>query len=139
MFSYLWSLRHQFIKYFIVGISGVVLDMGSLILFKEWFGIAPTVAIVINQVFLLSYNFSLNKYWSFREHPLSHRQVTRYLTLAFANYIFSVVVMYVFNHLLNFEYRLVRIATIAIAVAWNFFLYKYWVYTKVEDQQNGQS
>jgi putative flippase GtrA len=36
--------------------------------------------------------------------------------------------MYVFNHGFGFDYRLVRICSIALMVSWNFFLYKYWVY-----------
>jgi len=126
--KYFWSVRHQFAKYFIVGISGVVLDMASLVLLKEYFGWAPTAAVIVNQVFLLSYNFSLNKYWSFRDKAMPHKQIVRYLILAAVNYLFSVGAMYVFNHIWEFDYRLVRLATIAAMVSWNFFLYKYWVY-----------
>lgn len=125
---YLWSLRRQFAKYFITGISGVVLDMGSLIILKEIFGWKPVWAVVANQAFLLVYIFLVNKYWSFRDHSLPHKQVARFLILAMFNYLFAVTFMYVFNHKLGFDYRLVRMASIAMMVAWNFFLYKYWVY-----------
>ncbi|OGH79232.1 MAG: hypothetical protein A2469_03495 [Candidatus Magasanikbacteria bacterium RIFOXYC2_FULL_40_16] len=125
---YFWSLRREFAKYFIVGFSGLLLDMGSLILFTEVFGIIPVVSVILNQVFLLTYNFSLNKYWSFRNKAMPHKQLVRYLSLAVFNYLFSVGTMYVFNHILNWDYRIVRIATIAVMVSWNFFLYKYWVY-----------
>jgi len=126
--SFFWSLRHQFIKYFIIGISGVILDIGSLVLLKEYFHLMPVVAVVINQVFLLAFNFTLNKYWSFRDHQLPHRQMMRYLMLAGFDYLFSITIMYYFNQLLGYDYRLVRIASIAAMVSWNFFLYKYWVY-----------
>ncbi len=126
--NYLWSLRREFTKYFIVGFSGLFLDMGSLILFTEVFEIVPVVSVILNQVFLLAYNFSLNKYWSFRNKAMPQKQLVRYLTLALFNYGFSVLTMYLFNHLLDFDYRLVRIATIVVMVSWNFFLYKYWVY-----------
>lgn len=125
---YFWSVRRQFAKYFIVGISGVFLDMATLIFFKEIFGMAPTIAVIVNQILLLSYNFILNKYWSFREKSLPHKQIVRFIILAAANYAFSVGVMYIFNHLLNFDYRFIRLASIAVMVSWNFLLYKYWVY-----------
>jgi len=127
-FSYFWSVRHQFTKYFIVGISGVFLDLATLIFFKEFFGFNATVAVVCNQILMLTYNFLLNKYWSFKNKEIPQKQIVRYLILAGFNYFFSVGVMYLFNHLVNYDYRLVRIATIAVMVLWNFFLYKYWVY-----------
>ena len=51
-----WSLRYQFIRYFIIGIFGVVW-MSSMILFKEMFGWAPITAVIVNQAFLLVYVF----------------------------------------------------------------------------------
>lgn len=125
---YGWSVRHQFAKYFVVGASGFVLDFGLLVFFKEVFGINPTLAVVANQAFVLAYNFSLNKYWTFGNKEIPHKQLMRYLTLAAANYGFSVLMMYIFNEVLGFDYRLVRLGTILAAVSWNFFLYKYWVY-----------
>lgn len=125
---YFWSLRREFAKYFIVGFSGVFLDMGFLILFVEKFHMLPVVAVVVNQVILLNYNFILNKYWSFRNKAMPHKQVVKYLSLAAVNYAFSVGMMYWFNHLVNFDYKIVRMSTIVIMVSWNFFLYKYWVY-----------
>lgn len=125
---YLWNLRRQFIKYFIVGFSGLFLDIGSLILFKEVLGISPVLAVVINQIFLLTYNFSLNKYWSFRNKEMPQKQIVRYGILAGANYLVSVSAMYIFNHRFGFDYRIVRVGTIILMVSWNFFLYKYWVY-----------
>lgn len=126
--AYFWSLRQEFAKYFIVGFSGLFLDIGTLILFTEKFGMLPVVAVVVNQSVLLVYNFLLNKYWSFKSKTMPHKQLVKYLTLAGFDYLFSVVMMYFFNHVLHFDYRLVRIATIAIMVSWNFFIFKYWVY-----------
>lgn len=126
--NYFWSLRQEFTKYFIVGFSGLFLDMGTLILFTEKFGMYPVVAVVFNQMILLTYNFLLNKYWSFKNQAMPHKQLVRYLSLTGFNYVLSVLFMYEFNHILEFDYRIVRVCTIAIMVSWNFFLYKYWVY-----------
>ncbi|PIZ96344.1 MAG: hypothetical protein COX80_01560, partial [Candidatus Magasanikbacteria bacterium CG_4_10_14_0_2_um_filter_33_14] len=71
--QYAWSVRHQFTKYFIVGISGVFLDLATLIFFKEFFGFNATVAVVCNQILMLTYNFILNKYWSFKNKEIPHK------------------------------------------------------------------
>ncbi|MDD2656009.1 MAG: GtrA family protein [Patescibacteria group bacterium] len=136
--QYALSVRHQFTKYFIVGFSGLFLDLATLIFFKEFFGLNATIAVILNQILMLTYNFLLNKYWSFKNKEMPHRQIVRYLVLAGFNYLFSVGVMYLFNHILEFDYRLVRIATIAVMVMWNFFLYKYWVYREERGTGNGE-
>ncbi|MBI4992779.1 MAG: GtrA family protein [Candidatus Magasanikbacteria bacterium] len=123
-----WSLRHQFFRYFCVGFSAFILDMGSLMLLKEVFDWKPITAVIANQVFIIAYVFLLNKYWSFDSKELDHRQLVRFLILVGFNYAVSITTMYIFNHRLAFDYRLVRIGTIILATCWNFLSYKYWVY-----------
>jgi len=126
----LLSLRHEFIKYFVIGFSGFLLDVGSLFVLKQYVGVRPIFAVIINQPFLLIYVFYLNKLWSFRAGGLTHSQMLRFLTVAGMNYIISAAWMFVFNEHLHVQYLIARTLNIALAVAWNFLLYKYWVYTK---------
>ncbi|MFA5247671.1 MAG: GtrA family protein [Patescibacteria group bacterium] len=126
--KFLWSLRQQFAKYFIVGVIGVILDMSSLIFLKEILHLLPFIAVIANQIFILTFVFLANKYWSFKQHSLTHRQLLRFSIVMIFNYSFSVSVMYIFNNRLKFDYRLIRLASIILAVSWNFLLYKYFVY-----------
>ncbi|MBI2444176.1 MAG: GtrA family protein [Candidatus Magasanikbacteria bacterium] len=125
---HLWTLRHQFSRYFIIGVSAVILDIGTLYLLKEYLQIPPVWAVVINQAVLLNYVFWLNKHWSFRGSGVTHQQAVRFGILAGLNYAFSVGWMWLGNHQLQFNYLLVRLANIILSVGWNFLLYKYWVY-----------
>ena len=127
-FTFLHSIRKQFFCFFIVGITGLVIDMTSLVLLKEMFEIRPVHAVITSQIGVLVYNFTLNKFWSFKNTQRPHKQAVRYATLAGVNYLFSVVVMYLFAEMLTFDYRIVRIVSIGCMGCWNFFLYKYWVY-----------
>ncbi|MEK7623454.1 MAG: GtrA family protein [Patescibacteria group bacterium] len=136
--TYLWSLRRQFAKYFLVGISGFVLDLGSLIFFKRVLGLGATTAVVLNQPIVLVYNFALNKWWSFRNHALPHWQLVRYLCIAGGNYIFSVTAMHLLHDQMSIDYRLARVMTVAAMVPVNFWLYKHWVYTE-KSQTNSPS
>ena len=123
-----WTLRYQFIKYFIVGISGFILSFSLLVFAKEILGISAVVATVVIGIILISFNFLLNKYWSFREKSLPHKQVVRYLILSGFNYLLSIGSMYLFHDQFGWDYRLVNIGTVAVMVSWNFLLFKYWVY-----------
>ena len=128
----LWDMRQQFIRYFVVGISGVILDLITLIFLKEYIHITPVVAVLINQALVLEFNYTLNRLWSFKSTGLKRKQMVRYLSLATLNYIFAAGAMYVGHDQFGFDYRLVRLASIALMVSWNFILYRNWVY-RVEE------
>lgn len=124
-----WNHRVEFTKYFITGVSGVILDMGSLYALKEYANFSPVVAVVINQAVLVNYVFLLNRYWSFKAHTgMARQQIVRFYILAGFNYIFSIGWMWVLHHDWGVHYLLARLSNIALAVGWNFLLYKYWVY-----------
>jgi putative flippase GtrA len=127
-----WSMRHQFVKYFIIGIGAVILDVGSLYLLKQNLHLRAFVAVVINGIFVLSYVFFLNKYWAFKSSGISHKQIIRFLILSGVNYAIAIGCMYIFNEKLGFNYLVVRLSNVALSVAWNFLLYKYWVYRQDE-------
>ena len=126
--QYFWRVRFEFTKYFVIGFSGMFLDIATLVLFKEVFGMWATLAVVFNQIIVIAYNFTLNKYWSFKNKALLHKQFVRYKLVFAANYFIAVWAMYVFSERFEFDYRIVRISTIALSVSWNFLIYKYWVY-----------
>jgi putative flippase GtrA len=128
LFEKFWSMRHQFIKYAVTGISAVVLDMGSLYILKEYGGINPVVAVVVNQFFIVNYVFFINKYWSFGAHGMTGRQMFRFLIVASWNYAFAIFWMWLFYERLEMNYLLARILNIMFAVSWNFLLYKFFVY-----------
>lgn len=121
-------MRREFAKYFIIGISAFVLDLGSLFWLKERMGFSPVTAVIINQIFILNYVFFLNQRWSFRAKGATHKQIARFYLLALGNYLFSIFWMWLMHKQFNLNYLVARVANIIMAVAWNFFLYKYWIY-----------
>jgi len=132
-----WSLRREFVKYFIIGVSGVILDVGTLYLLKEYAHVRPVVAVIINQAFLINYGFFLNKFWAFKSKGMTHRQIVRFYLLAGANYLFSIAWMWLFSEHLGVNYLIARVANVALAVGWNFLLYKHWVYKGAESGELG--
>ena len=128
MFKKMWSLKAELTKYFLIGTSGVFIDLLTLILLKEFFGLNPVISVIINQLIMIVYIFCLNKYWTFKNKTMPQRQLVRFMILFIVNYFISIGIMYYFNKIMNFDYRIIRIANIAVSTFWNFALYKYWVY-----------
>ncbi len=136
---YIINARKQLFRYAVVGTSGFGLDFLTLFAFTTYAGLNPTIAVIYNQAITLSYNFTLNKLWSFENKTMPHKQLVRYLTLAAWNYIFSVGAMYILNELFGMHYMLARLLSVLVMVSWNFLLYRHWVYAEVhtlnEDEQ----
>ncbi|MFA6105071.1 MAG: GtrA family protein [Patescibacteria group bacterium] len=124
----LWNSRKEFVKYFTIGISAFIADVGCLFVLKEFFGLPATLAVIIYQPFIVYGVFYLNKHWSFQAGGITHRQIIRFIILTAANYGISIVWMYFAHDRMGIQYLIARTLNIALSVAWNFLLYKYWVY-----------
>ncbi len=106
----------------------MILDLGSLFLFREAFGVHPAVGVAMNQILVILYSFTLNKYWSFQNQEMPHRQFVRFFLVFLWNYVFAITFMYVGHDIFHFDYLPVRLVGIILSVSWNFVLYKNWVY-----------
>lgn len=129
--QYIISSRQQFIKFFIIGLSTVVLDLSFVIFLKEKVGLRPVFAVAVSQIFIIVYGFLMNKYWSFKSKQIPLKQFSRFVILAFLNYCSSIVLMYIFYDLMALNYKLIRLCTIALLSMINFVCYKHWVYKEI--------
>ena len=127
---HLWSMRKEFVKYFTIGIIAYLTDIGSLYFLKEYVGLSAAMAIIIDQPIITYGVFILNKHWSFQAVGITHRQMIRFYLLAAANYFISIGWIYLVHDRMGMQYLIARTMNIALSVAWNFLLYKYWVYRK---------
>lgn len=125
---WLWSMRAQFVRYFITGGSGVVLDLVSIFILKEYLHIRPVIAVVINQIFVLSYIYLLNKYWSFQAGGFIGQQLPKFMLIAAGNYMFAIVWMWALTENFHVYYILARVMNIALSACWNFLIYRFFVY-----------
>ncbi len=130
-----WKARTEFVKYFSIGISAFCLDVGSLYVFARFTSLPHYAAVIIYQPFILLFVFFANKYWSFQAAGLTSRQLRRFLSLSFINYLIATAWMWSFTVFLplrlfgpSWDYLLVRLLNIILSMGWNFLLYKFWVY-----------
>ncbi len=120
--------KRQLFFYAVIGGSAFVLDMGSLILFKEVLRVKPVVTVIFSQIVIINYVFFLNKHFSFQSLGRTRQQMIKFYLLAGWNYLFGVGWMGLLNEGWHWNYLVVRVSGIILAVSWNFLLYKFWVY-----------
>lgn len=140
---------HRFIHYFIAGGSAFVLDFLLLIIFKEFFKLKPTLAVASSQVIVVIYVFCAHKFWSFKSSGDTTHQMKRFIMLLVGNYFFSIFWMWLWisaigvswllvfgSRSVDVAYLVTRTLNVVLAVSWNFFLYKFWVYKVVNQVDN---
>ncbi len=123
-----WTHRDQFIRYFTIGVSAYLLDIGTLYLFKEKLHVRETLAVIMNQPIIIIYVFLLNRFWSFKSTGIAYKQLVRFFVVAGSNYLIATAWIWLISEQLGVQYILARTANIILAISWNFLLYKYWVY-----------
>ena len=121
------TLITKFIKFGIVGASGMVVHFGVLYLFKEVVGINPFLANTIGFVTAATTNYILNRIWTFRS---QEKQVAvEYLKFILVSVIGLGVnngTMWITGKLLpdwfnDWRFYLIWVFAVGVTTLWNFF------------------
>jgi putative flippase GtrA len=122
-------IRHNAVRYLIVGGLSFAVDFGLLVLLREHIrwdtGIASATAFLSSLVF----NFALQRKFSFDTEHKTHVSMIRYGILVAANTLATVLIV----HLLTptvLGYIGGKVISTAAMTVWNFFLYQHWVFGK---------
>jgi putative flippase GtrA len=126
--GYLYT--HPLVRYIIVGGSTFVIDFALLLLLKQKVGLSLEVATSIAYWIAVTYNFFLNRYWTFSvaEKESLHRHLLNYLVLLGVNYLFTVIfVSMVGKHI---YFGLAKAIAVIIQTSWTYFVYKNYIFVK---------
>ena len=123
-----WQTFRQFVKYGIVGSSTVLIDMGLLFVFTEFVGLWYMFSAIISSTAAVTFNFLMNRNWSFKSNGLVGRQMVKYLTLTAFNYFYGIGALYVFVEVFHLHYLIAKVFIAMMMVTWNFLLFKHVIY-----------
>ena len=122
-----WREWKNVIKYGLVGLSGIFVNMGVLILLKEYAGFSiPLASFFAIELSILS-NFLLNDNWTFRDsgnHKLSkwwHRFVS-FQFVSVGGSLINFATLNLLTFLMGVDYRVANVIGILIGFGWNFLL-----------------
>ena len=122
--------KHAF-KYYLVGASGVLVNLGILYALTEfaglWYLLSSSIAIYIS----ITTNFVLNKVWTFRDADMKERAVLTYgkfVSVSLVGLLIQLGFNYLFVEELRLYYLLAALISIAIASSTNFMLNRHWTF-----------
>jgi putative flippase GtrA len=112
----------KFIKFGIVGFSGVFVDFGITYACKEWLKIQKYVANSIGFTFAASSNYFLNRTWTFRsQNPDVATEYTEFFIISLVGLGLANLIVWLGHGRLKQNFYLSKLFAIGVVTVWNFF------------------
>ena len=113
----------EFIKFCVVGGSGVGVDFGITYLLKEKARINKYIANSAGFVCAATTNYILNRIWTFQnENPDITGQYFRFLGIAAVGLVINNATIYVLHDRFHLNFYLAKLFAIGVVTFWNFFM-----------------
>jgi putative flippase GtrA len=112
----------KFLKFGLVGGSGVIVDFFFTWLFKEKFKVQKYVANAIGFAIAASTNWFLNRIWTFESrNPEMLTEYTEFLVVSLIGLAINSLVLWILTDKLKFNFYISKLGAIAVTTVWNFF------------------
>lgn len=112
----------KFLKFGVVGFSGIFVDFGVTYVLKEKLRIHKYVANSLGFIVATISNYLLNRYWTFNTgQSAQFLQFGKFLGIAIIGLVFNNLIIYIFNDRLKINFYVSKVFAIGIVSIWNFF------------------
>jgi putative flippase GtrA len=116
------SFIYKFIRFGLVGFSGIFVDFGTTYLLKEKLKVHKYLANSCGFLLATVSNYLLNRYWTFQStDPKAFEQFGKFFVIALIGLLFNTLIIYVLNDKLKINFYLSKVFAIAAVSIWNFF------------------
>lgn len=130
--GFIWKNKGQIVRFATVGATSAIIDFGVLYLLTSHLGVYYLLSATISFVLAATYNFSLNRNWTFRSNGSRRRQLPIFFSLAIMGILINNGIMYLGVDHFGIHYLLAKVFSTAIVTVWNFFGNKYITFKKIE-------
>ncbi|MGG3471237.1 GtrA family protein [Neobacillus pocheonensis] len=114
----------KFIKYCSIGVTGIIVDIGTFWLLTMVAGINIQIANFISISLGQTNNFILNAIFTFKVKDKLFSRYLKYYSVALVGFAITALILFIFVQLLNFNKILVKIIAILIVTVLQFSLHK---------------
>lgn len=112
----------KFIKFGIVGFSGVFIDFGVTYVCKEWLKIQKYVANSIGFTVAASSNYIFNRIWTFEsQDPDVATEYTEFLIISLVGLGIANLIVWLVHSRFKQNFYLSKLFAIGVVTIWNFF------------------
>ncbi len=116
------DLLRKFIKFGLVGFSGVFVDFGVTGLLREILGLNQYIANSTGFLCAVISNYTLNRVWTFRSRdPQVAAQFSKFLIASLIGLGLNNGIIYLLHELAHFHFYIAKLIATAIVMLWNFW------------------
>ena len=113
----------KFLKFCIVGGSGVIIDFGITFVCKELLKLNKYVANALGFICAETSNYILNRTWTFAStNPHIAEQYLRFIGISVVGLAINTSVIYLMHGRLKWNFYVVKLLAIGVVTVWNFFM-----------------
>ena len=121
----------KFIKFGVVGLTGVGVDFGTTYICKEWLKIQKYVANSIGFTVAASSNYILNRIWTFKsQDPNIMMEYTEFLIISLIGLGINNFILYIIHDRFKQNFYLSKLFAIGVVTIWNFLANYYITFAK---------
>jgi putative flippase GtrA len=118
---YSWPFVWKFLKFGVVGFSGVFVDFGFTYICKEWLKIPKYIANAIGFSIAASSNYLLNRLWTFHSHnPQVMMEYSQFLGISLIGLGINTLILWILVSKYNKHFYLSKLFAIGVVTIWNF-------------------
>lgn len=112
----------KFLKFGVVGFSGLIVDFGVTYLCKEKLKIHKYISSSLGFIVATTTNYTLNRYWTFNNHDAaSITQFGKFFVISLVGLFLSNALIYLLHDKLKWNFYFAKACAIVIISLWNFF------------------
>ncbi|MCB2219984.1 MAG: GtrA family protein [Bacteroidetes bacterium] len=116
-----WAFFWKFIKFGVVGFSGVFVDFGFTYVCKEWLKIPKYIANAIGFSIAATSNYFLNRIWTFASHdPKIMLEFSQFFAISLIGLLINTFVLWILVSRYKKHFYLSKLFAIAVVTLWNF-------------------
>jgi putative flippase GtrA len=119
----------KFVKFSIVGFSGVFVDFGITYFFKDVIKIQKYVANAIGFTTAATTNYFFNRLWTFHsKNPDVAGEFTRFFLIALIGLGINSLIIYILSGKFKWNFYLAKLIATIIVTLWNFLINAYFTF-----------
>ena len=123
------SFLLKFIKFGIVGFSGVIVDFSITFVCKEYLKIQKYVANGIGFTIAATTNYFLNRIWTFEStNPNVLMEFTRFFVIALIGLGINSAIVWAMSGRLKVNFYVSKLVATVVVTAWNFLINAYYTF-----------
>lgn len=119
----------KFIKFCMVGFSGIFVDFGTTYFFKEVLKVQKYIANSIGFTLAATTNYFLNRIWTFNSHnPHIIQEFSRFFIIALIGLGINSMIIWLMNDKFKINFYLSKLVATLIVTLWNFLINAYFTF-----------